>query len=277
MWAAADTFWRCAQRQNYGSVAYIATPIVIAAFGASGLAQILPIIALHSGVILPLAAMPIELGSQSGERFRLVSLLRGSLHNPIVMSIGLGFFWHATGLPVPGPLQALLALLAKAAPGLALFLRRRILASGFPRLRQRGSDRSRSQARRVASDHLRAGVGRRAVRAAAEGGAYFGRDAYRPQRLPGRPARGFRCCHLHRDRDRHACRLAPTPVWTAGSARALNSPCVVGETVKHREKLAPLGRAPMTFLRDDVAPGAGGAELVRLLRPSVCPQVLTRA
>jgi malonate transporter and related proteins len=43
------------------------------------------------------------------------------VRNPIVGSIALGFLWHGAALPVPGPLHALLALLATAAPGLALF------------------------------------------------------------------------------------------------------------------------------------------------------------
>jgi malonate transporter and related proteins len=73
------------------------------------------------GVILPLAAALIEIGSQNGERLRLVVLLRGLVRNPILVSIALGFLWHAAALPLPGPLHACLALLAKAAPGLALF------------------------------------------------------------------------------------------------------------------------------------------------------------
>lgn len=107
---------------TYGSAAYIALPLVSAMFGAAGLAQIVPIIALHSGVLLPLATVLIEIGNHAddgGGVFR--STVRRLARNPIVMSIAVGFLWRATGLPVPTPLSALLRLLGSAAPALALF------------------------------------------------------------------------------------------------------------------------------------------------------------
>ena len=48
---------------TYGNVIFLGTPLVAAFFGPQGVAQILAIIAFHSGVLLPLAAVFIELGS----------------------------------------------------------------------------------------------------------------------------------------------------------------------------------------------------------------------
>jgi malonate transporter and related proteins len=106
---------------TYGSAIYFGIPIVSAAFGSSGLVLILPIIALHSGVLLPLAAALIEYGSQTGSTAVVRNTLRGLLRNPIVMAIAVGFLWHAGGAPVPVPAHALFSLLGKAAPSLALF------------------------------------------------------------------------------------------------------------------------------------------------------------
>jgi predicted permease len=106
---------------TYGSAIYFGVPIVSATFGASGLALILPIIALHSGVLLPLASLLIEYGNQNGSNTVLRNTLRSLLRNPIVMSIVLGFLWHVGGAPVPAPAHALFGLLGQAAPPLALF------------------------------------------------------------------------------------------------------------------------------------------------------------
>ena len=100
---------------------YFGIPITTAAFGASGLVFILPIIALHSGVLLPLASTLIEYGSQSASGTVLRNTLRSLLRNPIIMAIVVGFLWHAGGVPVPAPAHALLGLLGAAAPPLALF------------------------------------------------------------------------------------------------------------------------------------------------------------
>src|ERR1700722_10625184 len=74
---------------TYGNVIYLATPLVSAAFGQPGLTLILVIIAVHSGILLPLAAVLIEL--DSGKQGGAVVVLRNSildvLRNPIMLSI----------------------------------------------------------------------------------------------------------------------------------------------------------------------------------------------
>ena len=108
---------------TYGNVIYLATPLVSAAFGQPGLSLILVIIAVHSGVLLPLAAVLIELdsGKQGGATVVIRNSILNVLRNPIMMSILLGFLWRLTGIGVPMPLHNLLTLLGRAASPLALF------------------------------------------------------------------------------------------------------------------------------------------------------------
>ena len=108
---------------TYGNVIFLGTPLVAAFFGPEGVAQILAIIAFHSGVLLPLAAVLMELGSgrQGGVQAVMHRTVLGLMRNPIIMSILLGFAWRATGIAVPGPIHHLLAVLGPSATPLALF------------------------------------------------------------------------------------------------------------------------------------------------------------
>lgn len=108
---------------TYGNVIFLGTPLVAAFFGAPGVAQILAIIAFHSGVLLPLAAILMELGSErkGGVRAVVYRTILGLICNPIIVSITLGFAWRATGIAVPHPVHNLLVVLAPSAAPLALF------------------------------------------------------------------------------------------------------------------------------------------------------------
>ena len=99
---------------TYGNVIFLGTPLVTAFFGPEGVTQIVPIIAFHSGVLLPLAAVLIELGSerQGGVRAVMHRTALGLMCNPVIMAILMGFAWRATGIAVPGPIHHLLAVLA---------------------------------------------------------------------------------------------------------------------------------------------------------------------
>jgi predicted permease len=108
---------------TYGNVVFLATPVVAMAYGDAGLAPLLGIVALHSGVLLPLAAVLVEVGSADGAGLArsLRRSLRGIVGNPVVMSILAAFLWRAGGLAVPDALRAVLRLLSPAAAPLALF------------------------------------------------------------------------------------------------------------------------------------------------------------
>jgi predicted permease len=108
---------------TYGNVIYLATPLVSAAFGAPGLTLILAIIAVHSGVLLPLTAVLIEI--DSGKQGGIGIVVRNSAinlsNNPIMMSILLGFIWRLSGLDMPLALHNFFGLLGRSAAPLALF------------------------------------------------------------------------------------------------------------------------------------------------------------
>ena len=108
---------------TYGSVIYLGMPVVAAVFGTRGVSQILAIIALHSGVLLPLAALLIELdsGREGGAGAVLRRTLAGLARNPIIVAIALGFAWRITGWPVPDCLHNFLLVVGPAAAPLALF------------------------------------------------------------------------------------------------------------------------------------------------------------
>ena len=108
---------------TYGSVIFLGVPLVSTFFGQEGVTLILAIIALHSGVLLPLAALLVELDGSRGRGARAVwrDTLRRLPRNPILMAILLGFAWRATGIPLLEPLRHALSLLGQSATPLALF------------------------------------------------------------------------------------------------------------------------------------------------------------
>jgi hypothetical protein len=108
---------------TYGNIIYLGTPVIAAAFGPPGVAVVVGIIALHSGVLLPLTSALIEFGGHGagGIAASLRKALSGMARNSILMSILLGAVWHTIGAPVPHMIEALLSMLGAAAPPLALF------------------------------------------------------------------------------------------------------------------------------------------------------------
>lgn len=121
----------------YGNTVMLGVPLISATFGAEGLAVLLPVLALHSLLLLPLATMVIEAeGSGARNPLRVVAAtLPSMLRNPIMMSLLLAMAWRAAGVPVPEPLHRLLAMLGAAGPTLALFC----LGASLPDLAARGS------------------------------------------------------------------------------------------------------------------------------------------
>lgn len=123
---------------SYGNTVMLGVPIVSAAFGADGVAELLPIIALHSVVLLPLATVLIEAdGAEGHPALKALRTLPALLRNPVIAAILLAMAWRASGVPVPEPLARLLALLAAAAPTLALLT----LGASLPDVATQGSAR----------------------------------------------------------------------------------------------------------------------------------------
>ena len=121
----------------YGNTIMLGVPVVSAAFGPAGVQLLLPIVALHTIVLLPLATVLIEAEGGGGVVQRIGGIVSGLVRNPIVAGILAGVVWRVLGLPVPEPLHRLLAMLGAAAPTLALFS----LGASLPDFAARGSVR----------------------------------------------------------------------------------------------------------------------------------------
>ncbi len=123
----------------YGNTVMLGVPLVSAAFGPEGVAILLPIIALHTVVLLPLASVLIE-ADASGAGHKVTKVLRtlpSLLQNPIIVAIALAALWRGLGVPVPEPVQRLVAMLGAAGPTLALFT----LGASLPDFATQGSVR----------------------------------------------------------------------------------------------------------------------------------------
>ena len=107
----------------FGNTLMMGVPVIEAAFGRAGVAELLAIIAFHSAVLFPVATATVEAGLNARisprrlARATAISLAR----NPIIVGIVLGFAWTLAGLPIPAPLARLLDLLAGSATPVALF------------------------------------------------------------------------------------------------------------------------------------------------------------
>jgi malonate transporter and related proteins len=116
----------------FGNTMMLGVPIVDAAYGAEGVANLLAVVVFHSAVLLPLATLLLESG-RGGRSLRgvLYAALAGVAQNPVVVSIFAAFLWRATGVAVPAPVLRWLDLLGAAGPPLALFC----LGASLPRPR----------------------------------------------------------------------------------------------------------------------------------------------
>ena len=123
----------------YGNSVMLGVPLVSAAFGPEGLGILLSIVALHSVLLLPLATVLIEAEGRAARnpvRF-LWQTLPALLRNPVIAVILVALSWRLLGIPVVAPLHRLLAMLAAAAPTLALFS----LGASLPDFAAQGSAR----------------------------------------------------------------------------------------------------------------------------------------
>lgn len=107
----------------FGNTAMIGIPVMLAAYGQAGLAQILAIVGLHSLVLLPLATMVAEIAGRGPAR--PIPVLRATLmavaRNPIVLAVLLGQAFAFLHIPVPGAIRRFLELAGLAGPAVALF------------------------------------------------------------------------------------------------------------------------------------------------------------
>lgn len=111
-----------AQCAVIGNVGFLGIPMLGLLLGPEALGPILMVLAVDLIVFGSLIVILIT-GARDGRVSPLILLtvLRGLLRNPMIVAIVLGFAWSGFGVPVPGPLDAFLALLGGAATPGALF------------------------------------------------------------------------------------------------------------------------------------------------------------
>ncbi len=105
----------------------LALPLALTVFGEAGLVPILPIIAVHNLLLFPLVIVFIEIGRGRREAIgnglgsAVVSTLRGTVQNPIIIALIVGFAWASLGWGMPAPLDTFTAAMSKAVSPTALF------------------------------------------------------------------------------------------------------------------------------------------------------------
>jgi malonate transporter len=107
----------------FGNTNMIGIPVMLAAYGTTGLAQLLAIIALHSLILLPMATVLSEVAnSTQAHPLRILrATLTAVLRNPIVMAVLLGLVFTLAELPVPEVARRFLDLVGASGPPVALF------------------------------------------------------------------------------------------------------------------------------------------------------------
>jgi hypothetical protein len=116
---------------TFGNSAQVGVPLVAALFGEAGLAIHVALISLHALILLTLCTMLVELDLARARSLHeataslwrtLKSTVRNAVVHPVTLPVLLGALWHATGLPLPAPLDETLALLGSAVAPLCLVL-----------------------------------------------------------------------------------------------------------------------------------------------------------
>jgi len=198
---------------SFSNTVMIGIPLARIGWGEPGLALLLSIVAFHSLVMLTSATFVFEVAAATGHPARAAGVaLRRSLTHPVILPIVAGALWGAFGLPLPGPVDATIGLLA-AVPGAAGRLARRRPGARVPAA---GARAHRAQAGRPPA----VGLGDRAMGARARSPALEHRRAGRRapdrrQRVPVRAALPGR-----HDRDRRGRGLVDGPRRAAAGGPA---------------------------------------------------------
>lgn len=111
-----------AQCAVVGNVGFLGVPMLTMLLGEAAIGPIMMVLAVDLIVFGSLIVIVIT--ARRDGRLRpavLVSVARGLLANPMIVSIAVGLGWSATGWPLPGPVTATLDLLGAAATPGALF------------------------------------------------------------------------------------------------------------------------------------------------------------
>ena len=102
---------------------FVALPILRATYGAPAVLPAAIATVFVAVVMFPAAVLMQELDphSRGGSVFAPAKLARHVILNPMVLSTLVGIAWAAAGVPMPGPVNAYLQILADALTACALF------------------------------------------------------------------------------------------------------------------------------------------------------------
>lgn len=105
-----------------GNTGFLGVPMLILLMGPAAAAPVMMVLSIDMVVFSSLITLVVTAAREGQVRLStLGALARGLLANPMIVSIVLGFFWAATGWPVPGPVNEFMTLLGAAATPCALF------------------------------------------------------------------------------------------------------------------------------------------------------------
>jgi predicted permease len=111
-----------AQCATIGNTGFLGVPMLIVLMGPAAAGPILLVLTLDLVVFSSLFTIIITASREGKMQPAVIATLAGGLvRNPMIVSIVLGLGWGATGLAVPGPVNAFMDLLGSAATPGALF------------------------------------------------------------------------------------------------------------------------------------------------------------
>jgi predicted permease len=111
-----------AQCAVIGNTGFLGVPMLVVLLGPAAAGPVILVLTLDLVVFSSLMTVIILAAREGALNLRVLSVvLRGILANPMLVSMGLGFAWGATGFAVPAPMNDFLGILGAAATPGALF------------------------------------------------------------------------------------------------------------------------------------------------------------
>jgi len=111
----------------YSNTVLLGLPLIFSILGEAGVIPVLLIITFHSIFTLPIVIIFIEIGRGRRDAVQrspgdvLMSAIRGTIENPVIIALAFSFAWAAAGLDIPGPLERFAELMGHAVAPVALF------------------------------------------------------------------------------------------------------------------------------------------------------------
>lgn len=116
---------------TFGNSVQVGIPVAAALFGEAGLGIHIALVSVHALVLLSVLTALVELDlarararheAGAGLWRTLLATLRNTIIHPVVLPVLAGALWHASGWPLPGPVDETLQLLGTAVAPLCLVL-----------------------------------------------------------------------------------------------------------------------------------------------------------